>query len=97
MSKLQVQSLVLGPVIYMWKLQAQSRHTVPRWTLLQLAEIVEMIHAAHSIHQSVMNIPVNISAEPDPEVRKRKTATRYGGGEGGVSSLGPLQRDGEYM
>jgi hypothetical protein len=68
--------------------------------LLQLAEIVEMIHAAHSIHQSVMNIPVNISAEPDPEVRKRKTVTSHvrvvgggGGGVKGVSSFGPVSDD----
>ena len=35
---------------------------------MQLAELVEMMHSAQNIHRSVVNVPVNVAAEPDPEV-----------------------------
>jgi len=44
----------------------------------KLAEIVEMIHSAQSIHQSVVNIPVNVGAEPDEQVRSVLGQLEYG-------------------
>lgn len=44
----------------------------------KLAEIVEMINTAQSIHQSVVNVPVNISLEEDEEVRTVLAQLEYG-------------------
>lgn len=44
----------------------------------KLAEIVEMIHTAQSIHQSVVNIPVDVTQEPDEEVRAILSQLEYG-------------------
>eukprot|EP00088_Acartia_fossae_P006009 TRINITY_DN12738_c0_g1_i4.p1 TRINITY_DN12738_c0_g1~~TRINITY_DN12738_c0_g1_i4.p1 ORF type:complete len:403 (-),score=77.63 TRINITY_DN12738_c0_g1_i4:207-1388(-) len=44
----------------------------------KLSEIVEMIHSAQCIHQSVVNVPVNISKEPDPEMRSVLYQLEYG-------------------
>ena len=35
----------------------------------KLAEIVEMINTGQAIHQSVVNLPVNIAEEPDDDIR----------------------------
>ena len=35
----------------------------------KLAEIVEMVNTAQAIHQSVVNLPVNIASEQDEELR----------------------------
>jgi len=44
----------------------------------RLSEIIEMIHSAQSIHQSVVNVPVNISNESDPELRSVLHQLEYG-------------------
>ncbi|XP_023321309.1 decaprenyl-diphosphate synthase subunit 2 [Eurytemora carolleeae] len=44
----------------------------------KLAEIVEMIYSAQNIHQSVVNIPVNIQLEPDLEIRNVLGQLEYG-------------------
>jgi len=43
----------------------------------KLSEIVEMIHSAQCIHQSVVNVPVNIAKEPE-EVRPVLYQLEYG-------------------
>merc|ERR1719239_1753304 len=47
-------------------------------TQRKLAEIVEMIHTAQSIHQSVVNLPVNIAEEEDEELRTMLAQLEYG-------------------
>ena len=44
----------------------------------KLAEIVEMINTAQAIHQSVVNLPVNIASEPDEELRSILSQLEYG-------------------
>jgi len=44
----------------------------------KLAEIVEMINTAQAIHQSVVNLPVNIASEPDQELRSILSQLEYG-------------------
>jgi len=44
----------------------------------KLSEIVEMIHSAQSIHQSVVNVPVNIAKESDPELKSVLYQLEYG-------------------
>jgi len=44
----------------------------------RLSEIIEMIHSAQSIHQSVVNVPVNISKESDVELRSVLHQLEYG-------------------
>ena len=39
-----------------------------QWADRKIAVLVKMIHTAQSIHQSVVNIPVNISLESGKEV-----------------------------
>merc|ERR1719225_642515 len=47
-------------------------------TQRKLAEIVEMIHTAQSIHQSVVNLPVNVGEEEDEELRTMLSQLEYG-------------------
>jgi len=44
----------------------------------KLAELVEMMHSAQCIHRSVVNVPVNVAAEPDPQVRSILYQLEYG-------------------
>ena len=44
----------------------------------KLAEIVEMINTGQAIHQSVVNLPVNIASEPDEDVRSILLQLEYG-------------------
>ena len=44
----------------------------------KLAEIVEMINTAQAIHQSVVNLPVNIASEQDEELRSILSQLEYG-------------------
>jgi len=44
----------------------------------KLAEIVEMINTAQAIHQSVVNLPVNIASEEDEELRGILSQLEYG-------------------
>ena len=38
-------------------------------TQRKLAELVEMINTGQAIHQSVVNLPVNIAAEEDEDIK----------------------------
>lgn len=44
----------------------------------KLAEIVEMINTGQAIHQSVVNLPVNIAEEPDDDIRSVLQQLEYG-------------------
>lgn len=44
----------------------------------KLAEIVEMINTGQAIHQSVVNLPVNIASEPDEDIRSILLQLEYG-------------------
>ena len=44
----------------------------------KLAEIVEMINTGQAIHQSVVNLPVNIADEPDEDIRSVLQQLEYG-------------------
>jgi len=44
----------------------------------KLAEIVEMINTGQAIHQSVVNLPVNIAEEPDDDIRSVLLQLEYG-------------------
>merc|ERR1719278_1581920 len=44
----------------------------------KLAEFVEMIHTGEAIHQSVVNLPVNIANEPDEDIRSILLQLEYG-------------------
>jgi len=44
----------------------------------KLAEIVEMINTGQAIHQSIVNLPVNIASEPDDDIRSVLLQLEYG-------------------
>ena len=44
----------------------------------KLAEIIEMINTGQAIHQSVVNLPVNIANEPDEDIRSILLQLEYG-------------------
>ena len=44
----------------------------------KLAEFVEMIHTGEAIHQSVVNLPVNIADEPDEDIRNILLQLEFG-------------------
>jgi len=44
----------------------------------KLAEIIEMINTGQAIHQSVVNLPVNIASEPDEDIRSILLQLEYG-------------------
>merc|ERR1719166_342492 len=44
----------------------------------KLAEIVEMINTGQAIHQSVVNLPVNIADEPDEDIRSVLLQLEFG-------------------
>lgn len=44
----------------------------------KLAEFIEMIHTGEAIHQSVVNLPVNIADEPDEDIRNVLLQLEFG-------------------
>ena len=44
----------------------------------KLAEFIEMIHTGEAIHQSVVNLPVNIADEPDEDIRNVLLELEFG-------------------
>ena len=44
----------------------------------KLAELIEMIHTGQAIHQSVVNLPVNIAEEPDEDIRSVLLELEFG-------------------
>jgi hypothetical protein len=67
------QNLLINHRLALLSLQQHELSSVVRFSdltglkCLKVAEMMEMIYAAHAIHQSVLNLPINIAAQ-DPQV-----------------------------
>lgn len=81
-NKMQIRGLIVLLVSRAVGSSQNSENVDPGTGVLddqrKLAEIVEMIHTAHCIHQSVVNVPVDVNQESDAEIRSILSQLEYG-------------------